>query len=332
MNELRIKNLRVSYGENVVLDDFSFEAKKGEMIVVLGPSGCGKSTLLTAISGLKNPIAGSIEYNEEILYSKKKAVNVPTELRNVGFVFQSYALWPHMSVYQNISLPLKARKNKKDQIKKKVDAILEIVHMQEYKDRYPEEISGGEQQRIALARSLVYEPSLLLLDEPLANIDANLKTKLIQEIKDIQKKLGITTLYVTHDQQEAFEIADQIIIMSKGKIMQTGTPKEIYNHSDNIFVAKFIGENNIFNPREENCPCFLKNNCRRQAITIRPEDIEIKENGEHIGTIKKIHYKGNHTEYVVNSYGHKLIIHAQQELDNKVGDMISFTIKKYQEV
>lgn len=332
MNELKIENLSVSYGENIVLDNFTFEAEKGEMIVVLGPSGCGKSTLLTAISGLKKPLDGSIQYNEEMLYSKKEGVNVPTELRNVGFVFQSYALWPHMSVYQNIALPLKARKYKKSQIKEKVDAILEIVHMKEYKERYPEELSGGEQQRIALVRSLVYEPSLLLLDEPLANIDANLKTKLIREIKDIQRKLGISMIYVTHDQQEAFEIADRIVIMHDGKIMQKGTPKEIYNHSENIFVAEFIGKNNIFDPKKENCPCFLKNNCKRQAITIRPEDIEIKEDGEHIGTIKKIHYKGNYTEYVINSYGHKLIIHVQEELNFNIGDMISFTIKKYHEV
>jgi ABC-type sugar transport system ATPase subunit len=332
MNTLQIDNLTVSYENNQILKEFSFEAKKGELIVLLGPSGCGKSTLLSAISGLKKPEKGMISFDGELFFDKESNRNMPAEERNIGFVFQSYALRPHMSVYQNIALPLKARKYKKKEIDKRVDEILEIIHMKEYVDKYPGELSGGEQQRIALARSLIYNPSLLLLDEPLANIDASLKTKLIREIKDIQEKLGITMIYVTHDQQEAFEIADRIVIMRDGIIMQDGSPKEIYNKSENLFVAEFIGTNNIYDGRKKNCPRFIEESCRCKTVTIRPEDVVIQKDGEHMGTIKRIRYKGNYTEYLINAYGHRIVTHTSEELNYNEGDLISFTIKKYHEV
>lgn len=207
--------------------------------------------------------------------------------------------------------------------------MLEITHMTEYANRYPSDLSGGEKQRIAIARSLAYEPALLLLDEPLANLDAHLKSTLIKEIKELQRQLNLTTIYVTHDQQEAFEIADQIVIMNKGKIMQQGNPMDIYNNSDNLFVAEFIGKNNIINAKEPGFSRFFKQCHRRKNISIRPEDIQISSNGKHTGIIRNIRYRGSYTEYIVVSNDRKLIIHAPDRYSNKIGDTIAFNIHKF---
>ena len=207
MNDLMIDDLCVSYNTTPVLHHFDLHINDGELAVILGPSGCGKSTLLTAVSGLMKPSDGRIAFGDTCFFSQKDRVNLPAERRNIGFVFQSYALWPHMDVAENIAFPLKARRYAKRQIQQSIAEMLDAVHMRGYEHRYPSELSGGEKQRIALTRSLVYHPSMLLLDEPLANLDAHLKTSLIREIKDIQRRLGITMIYVTHDQSEAFEIA-----------------------------------------------------------------------------------------------------------------------------
>lgn len=338
MSILKIDNLTVSYkntdkddkatSRKRIIENFNLDIASGELIVILGPSGCGKSTLLSAISGLIKPDCGSIKYNDETLFNKDKRISVPAEKRNIGFVFQSYALWPHMTVYQNIELPLKAHRFSKAEAKSAIENILDIVHMKGYEGRYPDELSGGEKQRIALARSLVYRPSLLLLDEPLANLDANLKISLISEIKDIQKELGITTIYVTHDQQEAFEIADRIVIMNEGKIMQQGTPMGIYKHSDNLFVAEFVGKNNIFKAGDR-CPRFLKQCQHHKAATIRPEDIEICNSGQHTAVVKHLTHRGDHIEYIVDTEGYKLVVKASNEDEYKVGDNISFCIKRH---
>lgn len=330
MNDLFIKNINVEYQKgSPILKDFSLRVKNGELIVILGPSGCGKSTLLTAISGLKKPTSGSIIFGETCLFSKHKHINVPPEQRNIGFVFQSYALWPHMSVYQNIAFALKAKRYKKDVIKGMVDDILETVHMSEYADKYPGELSGGEKQRIALARSLVYQPSVLLLDEPLANLDANLKTSIMREIKEIQRKLGITTIYVTHDQSEAFEIADRIVIMNEGEIMQKGSPRQVYRNSKNVFVADFIGKNNIFNKCSNNCPRFLKQCKSKNVVTVRPEDIYIDTNGNESGHVKEIMYKGDRCELIIKSGEAELLVYAPSDKSYCKGDSISFDIKRY---
>jgi ABC-type Fe3+/spermidine/putrescine transport system ATPase subunit len=330
MDKLQIENLCVAYGENTVLSDFNLSINEGELAVVLGPSGCGKSTLLSAISGLVRPEDGRIAFGDVCFYSRKDHINILPENRNIGFVFQSYALWPHMSVFENIAFSLKARKYPADQIEKDVSEILEIVHMQGYQTRYPGELSGGEKQRIALARSLVYNPSILLLDEPMASLDANLKASLIGEIKDIQLRLGITMLYVTHDQSEAFEIADRIIVMENGRIMQQGTPREIYHQSENLFVAGFVGRNNIFNVCGHECPKFIKKRHGKKAVAIRPEDIQIKVNGAYQGVIKKVKYKGDHTEYVIEAGESSLLICESGGKRYKNGDKVSFDIKRYQ--
>lgn len=333
MNDLVIKDIRVSYGSKLVLSDFCLRINGGELVVILGPSGCGKSTLLSVISGLKKPDSGRILFGNSCLFSKHDLINIPAEERNIGFVFQSYALWPHMNVAQNIAFPLRVRKYSSDRIRHSVSEILDIVHMRGYEQKYPNQLSGGEKQRIALARSLVYHPSLLLLDEPLANLDANLKTSLIHEIKDIQQKLGITMLYVTHDQNEAFEIADRIVIINEGKIMQQGNPRDIYSHCENLFVADFIGKNNILSTCSQKKVCFSKDVklCHSDyAITIRPENIEIIPSGIYQGTVKEILYKGDHTEYIIKSNGTDLLASTNNDAKLEKGWDIAFNIKKYE--
>jgi ABC-type Fe3+/spermidine/putrescine transport system ATPase subunit len=331
MNNLIVKDLTVSYDKKTVLENFNLTVKNKELVVILGPSGCGKSTLLSSISGLIKPSDGSIAFGDNCLFDKQNKINMPVEMRNIGFVFQSYALWPHMDIYSNIAYPLKVRKYSRSDIKKQVEKILKVVDMQGYEKRYPNELSGGEKQRIALARSLVYEPSILLLDEPLANLDANLKASLICEIKSIQQKLGITMIYVTHDQNEAFEIADRIVIMKEGKIMQQGSPREIYCKCKNLFVADFIGKNNILKTCDLK-PCFIKNmkKCHcNNAITIRPEDIEITSNGDYKGKIKDVLYKGDRTEYIIETNDTSLLARTNYDTDFKKGSKVSFNIKRY---
>ena len=346
MNKLKISNLRVSYrstdsvngnankDRNPVLEEYSLTVNKKELVVILGPSGCGKSTLLSAISGLKQPDDGEISFGDTCFFNKADRINVQAEERNIGFVFQTYALWPHMTVYQNIAFPLRSRKMAKKQIKSRVADMLETVHMRGYGHRYPGSLSGGERQRIALVRSLVYQPSLLLLDEPLANLDANLKESLIREIKEIQRKLGVTAIYVTHDQSEAFEIADRIVIMNEGKIMQQGTPQEIYNDSQNLFVADFIGKNNIFDNSRGAFPSFLARHCHckaPKAVAVRPEDIELSDDGAHRGVIEKVIFKGDRTEYVILcSGGVHLTTFAPGNAVHVVGDSVRFEVKRCQ--
>lgn len=329
MNDLTIQNLSVSYDESI-LEDFNLTIHEGELVVILGPSGCGKSTLLSAISGLKKPDEGAIRFGDKCLYDDKDRINVPVEARNIGFVFQSYALWPHMSVHQNIAFPLKVRKYSCAKIKSLVSEVLEVVDMADYASRYPNELSGGEKQRIALARSLVYKPSLLLLDEPLANLDANLKGSLIREIKAIQQKLGITMIYVTHDQAEAFEIADRIVIMKSGVIMQQGSPREVYGRCKNLFVADFIGKNNIFKTCDRHRPCFLQHvKACKNAVSIRPEDIEITKSGAYQGMIKEIRYKGDRTECIIEANNTRLMVYTKDDHNLKEGMDVAFDIKRY---
>ena len=336
MNELQIKNLSVSYrntenaasNKSCILEDFSLTVRSKELVVVLGPSGCGKSTLLTAISGLKEPDKGQISFGETCFFNQQDQINIPAEQRNIGFVFQSYALWPHMTIAQNIAFPLQIRKANKKQIQSRVAEMLKIVHMSGYEDRYPGSLSGGEKQRIALARSLVYQPSLLLLDEPLANLDAHLKVSLIREIKDIQRSLGVTAIYVTHDQNEAFEIADRIVIMNEGKIMQQGSPWEVYHQSANLFVADFIGKNNIFETSCKAFPRFLGKCGAKRAVTIRPEDIEVNGCGSHRGVIEQISFKGDRVEYAIASGGVTFLAYSSNNELYSVGDDVYFEINR----
>jgi len=227
--------------------DVSFEVPKGKLFTLLGPSGCGKTTTLRSIAGLERPTEGLIEVNGQAVYSSVKGVFTPPNRRGFGMVFQSYAIWPHMSVFQNASFPMEvgAKKFTKAEIKERVMRVLESVELAQYHERDATRLSGGQQQRLALARALVMEPQLLLLDEPLSNLDAKLREKMRFELKKIQRELDITTIYVTHDQSEALALSHEIAVMSAGRIVQRGTPREIYEKPINNFVADFVGAINF---------------------------------------------------------------------------------------
>ncbi|MEW5816412.1 MAG: ABC transporter ATP-binding protein [Spirochaetota bacterium] len=243
MPDLHLENLVIKYGKVIAVDNLNLEVKDGELVTLLGPSGCGKTTTLRAVTGFLKPESGDIYVGE------RKITDIAPEKRGIGLVFQNYALWPHMTVFQNLAFGLQLKKISRDKIKKKVEEVLTMVKLEGYGDRYPRQLSGGQQQRVALARALVLEPDILLLDEPLSNLDALLREQMRFEIAQIHRQYGVTTIYVTHDQTEAMVISDRIIVLDKGRIMQQGTPEDIYSRPANKFVAGFMGTTNFIHGR-----------------------------------------------------------------------------------
>ena len=235
MSELRLENLVIRYGRVTALDGLCLTIRNGELVTLLGPSGCGKTTTLRSVSGFLSPESG------DIYIGGRKITDIPPEKRGIGLVFQNYALWPHMTVFQNLAFGLQMRRVPAEEIKKRVHSVLGVVQLEGFHDRFPRQLSGGQQQRVALARAVVLEPDILLLDEPLSNLDALLREQMRFEIAQIHKRLGITTMYVTHDQTEAMVISDRIVILSGGRIMQEGPPADIYLRPANKFVAGFMG-------------------------------------------------------------------------------------------
>jgi putative spermidine/putrescine transport system ATP-binding protein len=241
MGFLELMNVQKRFGDVAAVHDFNLDAQKGEFVSFLGPSGCGKTTTLRMIAGFEKPTDGTITIDgQDITYK-------PPNRRNVGMVFQSYALFPNMSVADNIGFGLKVRKRSKADITKRVGELLDLIHLEGRGDRYPWQLSGGQQQRVALARALAIEPQVLLLDEPLSALDAKIRIVLRKEIRSIQRQLGITTVYVTHDQEEALSLSDRVVVMSEGRVEQIGTPSEIYNFPNTAFVASFVGTLNLVN-------------------------------------------------------------------------------------
>ena len=249
MADLVLQNLTKAYGAVKAVDDISLTVAEGEFLTLLGPSGCGKSTTLFAIAGLDRPTAGTIRVGDTVLFDGRKGVFVAPEHRNIGLVFQSYALWPHMTVAQNLAFPLDLRKIGRAEQETRIREALALVEMTAYIDRYPFELSGGQQQRVALARALVYRPRLLLLDEPLSNLDAKLRERARIWLRQLQERLNVTTIYVTHDQAEALAVSDRIAVLNGGRIRQIGTPTEIYEQPTDAFVADFIGSSNFLDGR-----------------------------------------------------------------------------------
>ena len=318
MFDLKLNNLTKKFDELFAVDDVSFNINSGEFFSILGPSGCGKSTTLRMVAGFVMPTNG------EILLGDNNITYVAPEKRNIGFVFQNYAIFPHMNVFDNIAFGLRMRDVSKSLIVEKVKASLEQVNLLGFENRFQRELSGGEQQRVALARVLVTEPQILLLDEPLSALDKKLREEMKIWIKELQKKLQITTVYVTHDQSEALTMSDRIAIMDKGKISQIGTPKEIYEKPSNKFVADFIGISN-FLPLEKksvsgnemevafgNKIFKIPNDYTSDDLSgvLRPEHIIFNpENNENIvsfeGTIEIISYQGALIRYIINADGFK---------------------------
>ncbi|KUK18369.1 MAG: Maltooligosaccharide ABC transporter, ATPase component [Thermococcus sibiricus] len=273
---VRLEGIKMSW-EDFQLDIPHLEAKAGEFLTLLGPSGCGKTTTLRIIVGFERPDKGAVYFGEKLMN------HVPPYERNIGIVFQDYALFPHMNVFDNIAFGLKVRKIPRNEIEKRVIWALELVGLKGFEKRYPEQLSGGQQQRVALARALVIEPQVLLLDEPLSNLDAKIRERLRGEIKRIQRELGITTIYVTHDQEEAMAISDRIAVMNIGKVEQIGTPLELYYNPNTEFVAQFLGLSNILELRAVEGKvclgelCFNVGRDGKVKIFFRPESVYIEE-------------------------------------------------------
>ena len=315
---IEFRNISKSFGEKCILDNISFYVKKGEFITLLGPSGCGKTTLLRLLGGFGNPDKG------EILINGENITDIPAHQRPVNTVFQRYALFPHLDVYENIAFGLKLQKVPTDEIDKRVRKVLKMVSMTDYEDRDVESLSGGQQQRVAIARAIVNQPKVLLLDEPLAALDLKMRKDMQIELKEMHRKLGITFIYVTHDQEEALTLSDTIVVMNEGKIQQIGTPTDIYNEPQNSFVADFIGESNILNGKmvRDKLVEFVGHEfeCVDEGfgenvdvdVVVRPEDIYIMnrtEGAQLTAKVKSCTFKGVHYEMFVDTEsGYELVI------------------------
>src|SRR3954447_389244 len=247
MPEIHVKGLVRDFGDQRALDHVGFTVADGELFTLLGPSGCGKSTTLMSLAGFQTPNEGRIAIGGDTFFDAERRIDVPAEQRNLGIVFQSYAVWPHMTVFENLAFPLKVRKVKRGALAGRVREVLELVDMAPYEKRYPHQLSGGQQQRVALARALVYSPSVLLLDEPFSNLDAKLRERARTWVKDLQHRLGLTTIFVTHDQDEALSMSDRVVVMDGGVVQQIGSPEDVYRRPANRFVAEFVGRVNLIN-------------------------------------------------------------------------------------
>ena len=247
MNQPRIEvaDLVVRYGDVTAVDSIGFDIAPGELVTLLGPSGCGKTTTLRAVAGLETPSGGTIRLNGNSVYSASERRNVPAEKRGVSMVFQSYAIWPHMTVFDNVAYGLRVRRLPQAEVRQNVERVLDLVQMQGFADRPASKLSGGQQQRVAVARAIAFSPSVVLFDEPLSNLDAKLRAEMRVELRELQRRLDITSLYVTHDQEEALAISDRVIVMNGGRIEQIGTPEDIYNRPHSRFVADFVGSANL---------------------------------------------------------------------------------------
>ncbi|TCP95067.1 iron(III) transport system ATP-binding protein [Cricetibacter osteomyelitidis] len=327
-NFLVLKNITKAFSKSVVIDDLDLVIKRGTMVTLLGPSGCGKTTVLRLVAGLENPTSGQIFIDGEDV--TKSAI----QHRDICIVFQSYALFPHMSIGDNVGYGLKMQGVGKEERQQRVKEALELVDLGGFEDRFVDQISGGQQQRVALARALVLKPKVLLFDEPLSNLDANLRRSMREKIRELQQRLGITSLYVTHDQTEAFAVSDEVIVMNKGRIMQKAPAKTLYQQPNSLFLANFMGESSIFpailqqnkvnvNGYEfslENAPHFniVDGEC---MVGVRPEAVTLKTEGGEAQrcTIKSAVYMGNHWEIVAEWHGQELLVNSRPEQFN--GDL-----------
>ncbi|QIB68784.1 ABC transporter ATP-binding protein [Aminipila butyrica] len=327
-----LQNIAVEYDGERVVDNLNLDIRNEEFITFLGPSGCGKTTTLRIIGGFAEPAAG------DVFFEGKRINGVPPYQRHVNTVFQRYALFPHLNVFENIAFGLKLKKMAADQVQKKVQSMLKLVNLSGYENRNINQLSGGQQQRVAIARALINEPKVLLLDEPLGALDLKLRKEMQIELKRIQQALKITFIYVTHDQEEALTMSDRVIVMRNGKILQSGTPQDIYNEPANAFVADFIGESNILSGVMHNdylvefagvlfeCEDSGFEPMEAVEVVIRPEDIDVVplEEGKITGRVEDIVFKGVHFEITVSGHGFQWMIHSTDS--QQVGEMIGMTL------
>jgi ABC-type Fe3+/spermidine/putrescine transport system ATPase subunit len=339
---ISIANLARHYGAVRAIDGVSFDIADGEFVSLLGPSGCGKTTTLRCIAGLEDPTAGSIALDSRIVSAPAEGLLVPTHERQVGMVFQSYAVWPHMTVRENVAFPLVIRGAEKAKTEQEVREALGRVNMSHLAERHPSQLSGGQQQRVALARAIVGNPRVLLFDEPLSNLDAKLREEMRGEIRQLQRRLGIAAIYVTHDREEALSMSDRVIVMDGGKIAQIGTPKELYHRPINRFVADFVGKVGFLQLQRRGDAWLIADGTRiltrgdgikssTALAAIRPENIHLslsmdtQEGKTQLrGRISQAHYLGPYTEYHLEIAGETLRCYAQEDFN--IGSEVIATI------
>jgi ABC-type Fe3+/spermidine/putrescine transport system ATPase subunit len=315
-----VKDLVVRYGDAVAVNGVSFTVGRGEHLTLLGPSGCGKTTTLRAIAGLEQPSSGSITIDGQAMFDAAARRNVPAEQRGVSMVFQSYAVWPHMSVYNNVAYGLRVRKQGAADIKANVERALDLVQMRHLADRAASKLSGGQQQRVALARAVAFSPTVVLFDEPLSNLDAKLRAEMRVELRELQRRLDITSVYVTHDQEEALAISDRVIVMNVGVIEQIGTPEEIYNRPKSRFVADFVGSANLIKGKatapglfEAEGGTILKTaggtSGNEVAVRTAYIDLVAKPGDNQLpGTVRQRMFHGDFVQYIVECACGRLIV------------------------
>ena len=339
MSTITIKNALKKYGNTTVIEGLNLEIRDGELFTLLGPSGCGKTTLLRMIAGFNSSEGGDFYFGDERINDKDPAK------RNIGMVFQNYAVFPHLTVRKNVAFGLNNRKLDKDTVTRETDKFLKMMRIDEYADRLPQNLSGGQQQRVALARALAVKPDVLLMDEPLSNLDAKLRLEMRQAIRNIQRELGITTVYVTHDQEEAMSISDTIAVMDHGVIQHLGAPKEIYQRPANLFVSTFIGRSNILDGKISggtlllegvrlNCDEWQKIPSGDVKVSVRPEEflIRTENDGSCIpGQVTDSIYLGMDTHYMVKlADGSEVLVIQESTLrDNyRVGEQVWLAVNR----
>jgi iron(III) transport system ATP-binding protein len=345
MPEITVKGLSKTFGKATALSDVTFTVRDKEFLTLLGPSGCGKTTTLMSIAGFQRPDQGLISCGEQYFFDGAKKLFIPAEDRNLGLVFQSYAIWPHLTVFGNVAFPLKIRRMKRDAVRRRVMETLELVELADLAGRYPHELSGGQQQRVALARALVFSPTVLLLDEPFSNLDAKLRERARTWLKRLQVELGLTTLFVTHDQDEALSLSNRIVVMDSGKVLQVGTPEEIYRHPAARMVAEFLGRCNILTakvadvaPADGSAGLILAVNGKRITaagdgltagnevqLAVRPEAIEFagpESAGQSAGAentyraeVRNVEFLGDHYVYELDADGLPLTVTSPRSVD-----------------
>ncbi len=320
VNKIELKNITVRYDKHTVLEHFDLTVEPGQILGIVGPSGCGKTTVVRAICGFLDPQEGTVKINDQVMFDRSKRVNIAPEKRNIGVVFQDYAVWPHLTVYENAAYPLKKHGVPKDQIKTQVEEALRLVNMSNYSNYMPSQLSGGQQQRVAIARALTSSKDLLIMDEPITNLDAKLREQMLVEIRMLQEHLGTTIIYITHDQEAAMQLCDKIVIMGPdGSIAQIGTDEEIISDPANRFVFSFVGVSNFLPVRKTDGKIYLDTEEKMLVsdtvpkdypkdsdladLGIRPMDIVFDENSPIRGEIVSAVFFGNIYNYFVRIGG-----------------------------
>jgi spermidine/putrescine ABC transporter ATP-binding subunit len=340
---VELRSVTKRFGDVVAVDRATFAVERGELFTLLGPSGCGKTTALRIVAGFELPDEGQVLFDGEDVTFRK-----PYE-RGCAMVFQNYALWPHMTVFDNVAYGLRMKKLPKEEVRRRVLEVLEMVGLEGMEDRYPLQLSGGQQQRVALARALVVEPRVLLMDEPLSNLDAKLRLKMREELRRLQKRLGITTIYVTHDQEEAMSLSDRIAVMNRGRILQIGTPLEVYSKPANLFVATFIGRSSVIRGKVEGAESGfaelstgsglklrgvaatqLKPGSQAIAV-VRPEDVSLDPlPGANVieGVVELAMFLGSYKQLRVNVDGDRVVAYVDPELGFEDGARVKLYVKQ----